>query len=431
LPASPGGIKLPFLERCRELVRPYYLRAVYFPFFQGRPPEFSAAWRYPTSPLRAATVSGKAPAFLFLPMSDWHSRKQRSHHFASMLAARGHDCYFLNPHLGRHYAAPYPFHSEPLAGALGPHLTELHVRLPREPVYHHRLLTHGEARRLAQALQPLAETHSRGMAQIVSFPTWGETALLLRERYGWPIIYDCHDLLQGFRNVAKEIVAAESEPLKAADFVVFSSEFLRRAHASSRLPAEKVALLRNAVDARFLASPQAAAPGLQKTAGYVGALEDWFDVEALSAAARANPDALFRIIGRVENAGVRALQSLPNVNFEGEVPHERLPEVLAGFTVGLIPFLVNELTRAADPIKLYEYFSAGLPVVSSRLPEVERYAGLLYLSDSPPDFAARVTQALAENDSSLRARRRAAVESETWNARAEELLRIAANLTRY
>ena len=42
--------------------------------------------------------------------------------------------------------------------------------------------------------------------------------------------------------------------------------------------------------------------------------------------------------------------------------------------MGIIPFVINELTRAVNPIKLREMMAAGCPVVSTALPEVEKYS---------------------------------------------------------
>jgi glycosyltransferase involved in cell wall biosynthesis len=300
--------------------------------------------------------------------------------------------------------------------------------LPAEPVYHHRLLTNAETLRLADALAPLAEIHGPALIQVVSFPTWGDLAQTLRQRHGWPIMYDSHDLLAGFGNIAQEIVAAETVLLQGADHVLFSSEYLRQLHTRTiSLPPGRVSLLRNAVDSRFVERAGAArnpASG-RKVAGYIGALEKWFDVGAVRAATEANPETLFRIVGRVQHERVMQLSELPNIELAGEAAHEELPEVLAGFSVGLIPFVINELTRAADPIKLYEYFSAGLPVVSSRLPEVERYGDMVYFANTPSDFAAQVSHALSENDAALARKRIDAARNETWDQRADRLLDIA------
>ena len=70
---------------------------------------------------------------------------------------------------------------------------------------------------------------------------------------------------------------------------------------------------------------------------------------------------------------VSSLQGLPNVHLLGRKPYESLHTYCKGFDLGLIPFVKNELTMNVNPIKLREYLSAGLPVVSTDIPEVARY----------------------------------------------------------
>jgi glycosyltransferase involved in cell wall biosynthesis len=94
---------------------------------------------------------------------------------------------------------------------------------------------------------------------------------------------------------------------------------------------------------------------------------------------------------------------------------------MAEFDVGLIPFLVNPLTLATNPIKLYEYFACGMPVVSTALPEVASYAPLAYLAGSAEEFARQVSAALAEQDPERRAARRQVAQQESWETRVAEL----------
>jgi glycosyltransferase involved in cell wall biosynthesis len=166
----------------------------------------------------------------------------------------------------------------------------------------------------------------------------------------------------------------------------------------------------------------------QPVIGYLGALESWFDASAIRAAAIARPNWRFVLVGRIESRNVRLLADLPNVEFMGEIGRERVPEVLARFDVATIPFLLNPLTVAADPIKLYEYLSAGLPVVSSRLPETERFARFIHYYDAPADFVHAVEAALLDGDESLRRQRRQAVKNETWEVRCRLLLDLTESL---
>ena len=403
-------------ERFTEFVRPYYLRWLYFPLFpQRRPPHFSACWNYP----RRDTLppGGLSPGVLFYPMNDWHGRLQRGQHLARAFARQARRVVYLNPHFGRQFeTVPLGEIRERLC-QLGENLFELHPRLEREPVFHHRPLSPRESRAIAGAVERTVAGSE--WVQIVSYPTWFDAARELRDRHGWPIVYDCHDLLRGFGNVAREIVDREAHALRESDLAVFSSDRLLRAFLASEPSLQgKARLLRNAVDFELFAGAHASAAAV---AVYIGALERWFDIEALAEAARSNPQCLFLLVGRVDALEVRRLSECPNVELTGEVPYAKAPEAMARGRIGMIPFRVNELTLATNPIKLYEYFSLGMPVVSTPLPEVEAFGDLVYIGRTPAEFAVAIQKALAEEDPGKRGRRREIAARESWAARARAL----------
>ena len=89
--------------------------------------------------------------------------------------------------------------------------------------------------------------------------------------------------------------------------------------------------------------------------------------------------------------------------------------------MGIIPFRVNTLTVRANPLKLREYLAAGLPVVSTPLPEVARYNGLVGLADSVEGFLAAIEAALGQRSEAMARRRVEAMQDESWAARVEEI----------
>lgn len=418
----------------REPLRPYTSRWLCFGLLgKPRPSYLTECWRYPSTafppPASQALPEGaEQPDLLFLPMTDWHSRIQRTQHLALGLAAAGHRCFYLNPHLGFQFRRIYCRERGHRISTLAAGLYELHLRLPREPVVHHRMATSRECGILADALGRLMRAAGvKKLVQLVSLPFWLGVAVKLRREYGFPIVYDCHDLLSGFRNMRREVVAAEADLLECSDLALFSSQPLLDAKLAE-FPSlrGKSLLVRNAAAGGYGALHGEAVParsrsGPEKVIGYVGALDEWFDMAAVKSAALRQPDWKFVLIGRIENRAVLALKELPNVVLSGEAPHSELAAHLADFDVALIPFLVNELTVAANPIKLYEYLSFGLPVVSTRLPEVEMFGDLVYIAGGPEDFARKVEEAAGENDSLLRQRRADSVRGETWASRVRQI----------
>lgn len=423
----------------KELVRPYF-RWMYLGLFPDqRVYYFSNCWRYPSYELRLGlppetqktATAGAMPDLLFFPMNDWHTRIQRSQQLAWAFAELGHRSIYFNPHLGCEYPSPYLASRRSRLSVLGRHLFEFHVHLSREHVFHRRMPSPPENRRIiGAASEMVAALKIREAIQIVSFPIWMETALALRRAYGFPIIYDCHDYLGGFDHVAPEIVAAEPGLLAASDLVAFASgPLMETMLASAPEAAGRALLVRNAVDTDHFRLPPSVRRENGKVIGYVGALERWFDVEAVERAARDHPEWTFILVGRVDSPHLSALRACPNVVFAGEAPYAKLPEVLARFDVAMIPFQRTDLTLASNPIKLYEYFSLGLPVVSARLPEVGLYGDLVYLAESATEFSAQVTLAAQEDDPAKRARRIAVAQRESWAARARQLLEAAGNPT--
>jgi glycosyltransferase involved in cell wall biosynthesis len=109
------------------------------------------------------------------------------------------------------------------------------------------------------------------------------------------------------------------------------------------------------------------------------------------------------------------------MHFIGPVNYEYLPAYAAHFDVGLIPFKINKLTVAVNPLKLMEYFAVGLPVVSTPLPEVLKYQSLVNIGSDKSSFALAIKQALAQRDQASRESRQRVARSMSWQAKAQEL----------
>jgi len=157
--------------------------------------------------------------------------------------------------------------------------------------------------------------------------------------------------------------------------------------------------------------------------GYFGAIAEWFDMPMLTAAARSHPEWRFVLVGSTFGCDVSEAKGLRNIEFAGEVPYGELPQWVHAFDVCMIPFQLNDLTMCTNPVKVYEYLSAGKPVVATRMPELEAIAEQVYLADAS-DFAGKIAQALAEGRSpALAESRRLWAQQHSWAARADTLER--------
>jgi len=241
-------------------------------------------------------------------------------------------------------------------------------------------------------------------------------------------VYHCVDEFSAFRGSGTAIAALERELLLKSDVVIAASAPL--AQAKRRLHPH-VHLVRHGVDhAHFAKSllPELATSPLVRdlprpVMGFMGLVAEWVDLQLLAALADRFPGGTLVVAGR-EDVDTSALRARRNVVFLGRRPYAELPSLLKGFDVALLPFRDDELTRASNPLKVREYLAAGLPVISTPVPEVRRL-GLCHIASGAAEFAAAVDAVMATRPGPF-AERSDAVRGESWEARWEEISAIVA-----
>jgi hypothetical protein len=89
---------------------------------------------------------------------------------------------------------------------------------------------------------------------------------------------------------------------------------------------------------------------------------------------------------------------------------------------------VNELTAAANPLKLREYLAAGLPVVATPLPEIVKLNALVRMARTPQEFLNQVEALLTEGRRGPDPAVSDLMELESWDQKVEELSGIITDL---
>jgi hypothetical protein len=108
------------------------------------------------------------------------------------------------------------------------------------------------------------------------------------------------------------------------------------------------------------------------TFGYIGTVADWFDWQLIDELANQHPESTFNIVGPIFQLPKFKLSK--NIKIYGPVSHGQALDIMSRFDVGLIPFRLNDLTNAVDPIKYYEYRSLGCFVISTAFGEMVNHA---------------------------------------------------------
>jgi glycosyltransferase involved in cell wall biosynthesis len=131
--------------------------------------------------------------------------------------------------------------------------------------------------------------------------------------------------------------------------------------------------------------------------GFFGQIGSYVDIDLIVRCANAYPDATFIVIGR-PHVDVSVFAQAPNIIFLGEIPYRDMPRYARGFDVGLNPRVLNRLSVAMNPLKILEYLSLGMPVVSTDLPAVRMFKDFVSIAESREHFVKLIGDALRDND---------------------------------
>lgn len=313
--------------------------------------------------------------FIYPPTLDWTFFFQRPQQLACALASRGHKFYFAQK-TQEPGVAPTP------TDVPGVWLVHDWEQFLQEPLWQDAIL----------------------------FTSWAKYHTLAgRARL---TVFDSLDAFPDWAEYEKAMV-------KKADLVVCTSELLQKSTQARRK--DEVPLVPNGCSPGVWAVKNAMFPEVADLprprvlfSGFAGS---WVDTDLFTAVAEKLPEMSFIIAGE---AGALRDTRLPNVHRIAMVEFARLPHLFGQCDVGVIPFNVDDpVAQGADPIKLYEYLAAGLPVVSTDIAEVRRHESVR-VAKSVGGFVKAIRAALKDS-AAKKASYKKAVLAHTWDNRAKSI----------
>lgn len=358
------------------------------------------------------------PDYIFWGVIDWHFRHQRPQQLAQALAKAGRRVFYVSVNLVD--TAEDGFSVEQLDSA--GRLFQINLNAKGAPAIYYNpagVDTTEQIRGSIGRMLQWADTNS--LVSVIQHPFWYETAIVLPNS---KVVYDCMDHHEGFGNVSEEMLAIEKALVTHSDLTITTSSWLDGLVGKST---SKRALIRNAGEFdHFANAPEDVYrdPASKKIIGYYGAIAEWFDVDLIEKLAQRFPEHTILLIGADTVNAATQLSKYSNVVFTGEKPYAELPAYLHAFDVCLLPFKVIPLTLATNPVKVYEYLSAGKPVVSVDLPEIRQFENLVHAAADHDAFMAAISQVLKNAEEPQRTlERQAFARNQTWSHRAELLIK--------
>ncbi len=235
------------------------------------------------------------------------------------------------------------------------------------------------------------------------------------------LAYDVMDDLSAFSNAPPGLVLRHRQVLAEADVVFAGGRSLHREASLHR--DGPVHLFPSGVETEHYARARALRqPHDRPVAGYVGVVDERLDLGLIADLARRLPEWDLRIVGPVAKISPDDLPVAENLSYSGFTAYPELPGVMATFDVALMPFGLSAATRSISPTKTLEYLAAGLPVVSTRVPDVVTdFGDVVRLANDGSEFAAACEEALTAPRTENAARLRAVSRRHEWDTIAQAM----------
>lgn len=305
----------------------------------------------------------------------WYFVWQRPHHLISRLGKRRKTWFVEEP-------VPGPVDEPTLRWAEGKHVTRVWLEVPGEIT--HRDFSDPDAIDYGGALEPLLGTNGDRLV-------WLYTPLavdIVKHLDPQVLVFDVMDDLASFKDAPEALRLREHQAFSQADLVFAGGRSLYE--RVRRFAPDKAHLFASGVEPEhFAVARRRQRTSERPVAGYVGVIDERLDLDLVADLAQLLPDWDIRMVGPVIKIDETTLPRANNISYYGLQPYEKLPELMGGFDVALMPFALNEATRSISPTKTLEYVAAGLPVASTRVRDVVAdYATIVDLQDDARGFAA-------------------------------------------
>jgi hypothetical protein len=230
---------------------------------------------------------------------------------------------------------------------------------------------------------------------------------------------------QGKSDYMKRVSQNYVDVLKNADLVLANCEPVRSGFADLR---DDVVVVPNGTEVfpgdQAWPVPDDLANLPRPIVGYVGNLRDRIDFELIRKMAIRHPEWSIALVGSAQGAlDVFTLGEVPNIHLMGVRPYEEALNYIKNFDVAVMPHVNNELSQNMNPLKLYVYFSLGVPVVTTEVANIEDIAPYVSVARTHDQFIQTVEAVLqGKNNPIGPAERDKVLRRVSWPARVDDIL---------
>ena len=233
---------------------------------------------------------------------------------------------------------------------------------------------------------------------------------------------------------------AEKRLLSKVDKAVCVSETLAKV-LRSRVPNGRtlpIQVLPNAYDERIFdpkkdyAEPTSIADIPRPRILVAGHVSERIDWEGIIRVSQLRPNWHWAFVGPADSGMKERIASTlcGHGFYHPEIPVSEVPSWIAHSDVCAVPYRLNAFTLCSNPLKAIEYLAMGAPVLSTKIPSLERYHGVIeWVNEGDGESYAKVLDAFTNQlgHREVEAFRQRAVAGDSWGIRANQFKGIVVN----
>lgn len=238
------------------------------------------------------------------------------------------------------------------------------------------------------------------------------------------IIYDCMDYHVAFiedREERQRLKDLEEKLVNRANLILVSSEKLRENIISDynlEEQVDKIVVVRNGYNGKILSIPSQYKKNNQKfVLAYVGTISHWFDFDIILRSLEDFDNIEYKLIGPISKA---VIPEHDRIHYLGSVPHEKIYQCIENADVLIMPFQINDIVEAVDPVKLYEYINFNKNILTVYYKEILRFEPFVYMYSNYSDYQMNLLQLIENNNLKYDSiAREDFLKNNTWEKRVE------------
>ncbi len=255
------------------------------------------------------------------------------------------------------------------------------------------------------------------------------------------VIYDCMDNYIEFPAVAinqskkENIILNEGNICKRSDVIFFSSEYLQKVLCERYGIKNKSYVVNNAlVSIQNKKETNVELPNsiIDKYINnsnykiiYIGTISRWFDFDLIKDVLDRYDKCEIFLFGPTEVE----LPAIERLTYMGTIEHNLIFKIMDEADILIMPFIINELIKSVNPVKLYEYIYTGKPIIAPLYGESLKFEPYVYLYSTNNECVDLIDEIIKGDKHTKKSKEECILycKSNTWKNRIENICSIIDN----